>query len=217
MTLIDRSFLWIRRAAFCYRFALFTRILLAAAFLPTGIVKLLGERFTLIGPEVPIGAFFEALYQTGLYWRFIGLSQVIAAILLLIPPLAHLGAILFVPIIANIFVVTVSLQFGATSIVTGLMFLAVTYLCVWDYHRFRSMFTTAPLAGSVPVPRLDRWEAAGFVVFAVALISFFGVTRSLVHAHFGMICVLAGTGAGFFTLGRFLWLWWSQRLEPVAA
>ena len=71
MTKFDRVLLHLRRSPFAYRFALFTRVLLAAAFLPTGMVKLLGERFTLIAPGNPIGDFFEALYQTGMYWRFL--------------------------------------------------------------------------------------------------------------------------------------------------
>lgn len=216
MKFIDRTFLRIRSIAFCYRFTLFTRILLAAAFVPTGMVKLMGERFTLMGTTNPVGAFFEAMYQTGLFWRFIGLSQIVAAILLLVPRFAHLGAAVFVPIIVNIFVITVSLQFGGTPIVTGLMLLAVAYLCVWDYHRFRPMLTTSPLTEVVPVQRLDRWEKIGFVVFAFSLMNFFGVTRRFVNAEFAMVFVFTGLAAGFFTLGRFLWLWWRCRLGPVS-
>ena len=43
-------------------FVLFTwgmRILLFLAFLPSGLKKLLGERFTLLGIETPVGFFFE--------------------------------------------------------------------------------------------------------------------------------------------------------------
>ena len=215
MTPIDRPFLWIRSSAFCYRFTLFTRILLAAAFIPTGMVKLMGERFTLLGTDNPIGAFFEAMYQTGLYWRFLGLSQVVAGILLLIPRLAHLGAAVFLPILVNIFVVTVSLHFRGTDILTGLMLLAVIYLCVWDYHRFRPMLTLTPLAGSVPVHRLDKWETGGFVVFAVSLMNFFGITRSFISTDFALVFVVTGFAAGVFTLGRFLWIRRGGRLKPT--
>lgn len=38
--------------------------------------------------------------------KFIRLAQVVAAVLLLIPPLAQLGAAMFLPIIVNIFVIT---------------------------------------------------------------------------------------------------------------
>lgn len=98
---IDRAFLWARSRPFLYRFTLFTRILLAGGFIPTGMVKLLGHRFTRISPEDPIGAFFEAMFLTGLYWRFLGLSQVLAGLLLLVPRWAHLGAAAFLPIMIN--------------------------------------------------------------------------------------------------------------------
>jgi len=66
------------------------RILLAAGFIPTGLVKLLNQRFTTLPVESPIGAFFEAMYQTGLYWQFLGLTQVLAGCMLLVPAFAHL-------------------------------------------------------------------------------------------------------------------------------
>jgi hypothetical protein len=212
VTLLDRPFLWIRSCGVCYRFALFTRVLLAAAFIPTGMVKLLGDRFTTLGTDNPIGAFFEAMYQTGIFWRFIGLSQVVAAVLLLIPRFAHLGAAIFLPIILNIFILTVSLSFGGTPVITGLMLLAVTYLCIWDYHRFRPMLTSSPMTRDIPVPKLDPWETAGFVVFAVSLMNFFGITRSFIGPELAMVFVATGFAAGFLTLGRFLWIWRTGRL-----
>ena len=57
-----------------------TRILLFLAFLPSGLKKVLGERFTLLGVDTPVGFFFEALYQTGFYWNFLGLMQLIAGL-----------------------------------------------------------------------------------------------------------------------------------------
>jgi hypothetical protein len=150
---VDRLFVWVRSKPFFLRFVLFTRILLAAGFVPTGMVKLLGRRFTLMPVETPIGAFFEAMYQTGLYWQFLGAAQVAAGLLLLVPRWAHLGALFFMPIMLNIFVVTVSLGFKGTPAVTGLMLLAVTFLCAWDYHRFRGIFTNRPWPDGRPVPR----------------------------------------------------------------
>ncbi len=201
----DRLFHRVRARPFFYRFALLTRILMAAAFIPTGLVKLRGERFTLISPEHPIGAFFEAMYQTGMYWRFLGASQVVAGLLLLWPAGAHLGAACSLAIAVNIVAVTVSLGFGGTPIIAGLMLLAVVYLCVWDYHRFRPMFSEAPLGVPVARPRLDRWEAAGFTVFALAIIGFFCVTRNLVSPRAAPGLVVAGCAAGLFTLARFGW------------
>ena len=71
-------------------FTVACRVLLALAFLPSGWTKLAGHRFTQIGIEHPIGFFFEALYRTGPYYRFIGAGQVIAALLLLVPRTAQM-------------------------------------------------------------------------------------------------------------------------------
>ena len=68
------------------------RILLAMAFLPTGLVKATGQRFTLLPVDTPVGFFFEAMYRTGPFWRFIGVVQVASAVMLLIPGTALLDA-----------------------------------------------------------------------------------------------------------------------------
>ena len=52
-----------------------TRILLFLGFLPSGLKKLIGERFTLLGLDSPVGFFFEALYRTGYYWNYLGFMQ----------------------------------------------------------------------------------------------------------------------------------------------
>lgn len=203
---LDRLFVWLRSKPFFLRLTWFTRILLAAGFIPTGMVKLLGNRFTLMGPETPIGAFFEAMYQTGLYWQFLGFSQVLAGMLLLIPRGAHLGALLFLPIMTNIFVVTISLGFGGTPAVTGMMLLAVAYLCFWDYHRSRSLLTERPLDRPVPELRLDWLERIGFAVFATSLLAVFLTTRSLVSTAWVPIFMILGLAAGLVTLVRFFWV-----------
>lgn len=212
MMLFDRLFARIRSSPFFYRFTLFTRVLLVAGFIPTGMVKLMGERFTVLGTDTPVGAFFEAMYQTGLYWRFLGLIQVVAASLLLVPPLAHLGAAVFGAILLNIFVITVSLHFTGTPFITGPMLLAACYLCFWDFHRFRPLLTRRALPHEVAEHRLDRWETVGFVVFALALVNFFGITRSLFRPELSRVSLVVGFLAGVFTLGRFLWLRHQGRL-----
>lgn len=211
LRLLDRLFLWVRSRPVFYRFTLFTRVLLVAGFLPTGLVKLLNQRFSVLAVETPIGAFFEAMYQTGLYWQFIGLCQVLAALLLLVPALAHLGAALFAGIILNIFVITVALDFGGTPWVTGPMLLAAAYLCAWDYHRFRPLFTEAPFEEPVPRHRLDRLEFAGFLVFGASLVAAFLFTRGFFPRDYVAAAVGLGAAGGLFALGRFLWLAWQGR------
>ena len=112
-----------------------TRILLFLAFLPSGLKKLLGERFTILGVDTPVGFFFEALYQTGFYWNFIGFMQLLAGLLILIPRTTFLGALLYLPIIVNILVIVVSMNFTGTPYVAGLMLIGNIYLLLWDYKK----------------------------------------------------------------------------------
>ncbi len=123
-------------------FVLFTwgmRILLFLAFLPSGLKKLLGERFTLLGIETPVGFFFEGLYRTGFYWNFLGFMQLLVGVLLLIPRTSFFGAMLYLPIIINIFIIVVSINFTGTPIIAGLMLLANIYLLFWDYKKLKQI------------------------------------------------------------------------------
>jgi uncharacterized membrane protein YphA (DoxX/SURF4 family) len=47
----------VRANGLLYRFTLFTRILLAVGFIPAGLVKIRGERFTMLPLEHPVGYF----------------------------------------------------------------------------------------------------------------------------------------------------------------
>ncbi|MCY4025010.1 MAG: DoxX family membrane protein [Acidobacteria bacterium] len=205
VAVIDELFVRVRSTAFFLRFTLFTRILLAAGFIPTGLVKLLGQRFTTLPDTTPIGAFFESMYQTGLFWNFIGAVQVVAGVLLLTRRHAHLGALLFLPVIASINAINLALGFGLSTIITSLMLLAASYLCCWDYDRFRSLFTTGPFEPRhrIPTQTLDRWERLGFILFAISLLAFFGSTRDLVPGPVSRLAVPTGVAAGVFTLLRF--------------
>ena len=125
-------------------FAVFCRVALALGFIPSGMVKVMGERFTALPSNHPLGHYFDALYLTGFYYKFIGVSQLTAALLLLIPRTTLLGAILYLPIIFNICVLTYATRFEGTRIAT-LMLLANLYLLFWDYARLKHVL---PLASS---------------------------------------------------------------------
>jgi hypothetical protein len=215
MSRLDLVFLdWHRRVRaqpLLYRFTLATRILLAVGFIPTGMVKVLGRRFSYMSPEYPIGAFFETLYQSGLYWHFIGAAQVGAGILVLVPATATLGAVLFFPILANVFVITLSYDFNFTPVITGQMLLASIYLLAWDYDRLRGLFVSlqgaSPIA-VVPKHRLTRAESCVYVVGTASGLLFFGAAR---------FSFLAGPwywkwfGIGLGSCVVALWLGWNQR------
>jgi hypothetical protein len=115
------------------------RCLLAVGFIPPSIPKILGLPFTALPESTNIGYFFNALLKTGFYYEFIGWSQLTAALLLIIPRTAHLGALLFLPIIVNITVLTISLGFAGTWVITILMTLANLFLVVWEADRLKQL------------------------------------------------------------------------------
>jgi len=134
---IDR----IKTKLFFKSFIWFTRILLSIAFIPSGLKKLLGERFTNISVDNPVGFFFEGLYQSGFYWNYLGFMQVLCSLLIIIPRTMYLAAVLYLPIIININIIVISMNFKGTPIITGLMLLANIYLLVWDYKKTNTILS----------------------------------------------------------------------------
>jgi uncharacterized membrane protein YphA (DoxX/SURF4 family) len=135
-------------------FAVFCRIVLALAFIISAIVKIRGERFASGLPvNNPMGHYFEALYHTGYYYTFIGIAQLIIAILLLIPRTAFLGALMYFPIILNICILTYALRFEGTRSTT-FMILANLYLLFWDYDRIKYILSFKQV--KVPGPASEK-------------------------------------------------------------
>lgn len=122
-------------------FTLFTRLALAAGFLPSGWVKITGERFTALSSQHPMGAYLDAFYATGYYYTFVGVLQILAALLLLIPRTALLGAMVYFPIILNICVLSFAVRFDGSLFTAPLMVLACLYLFFWDAHKLKPLFT----------------------------------------------------------------------------
>lgn len=206
----DVLHLAVRRSRWLARLTVATRILLATAFIPTGLVKILGQRFTSLDTDTPVGAIFEALFQTGAYWRFLGWAQVAAGVLLLFPRTAALGAVVFLPIIANIFVLTVSLDFTGTPVVTGLMLLATLFLVLWDYPAWKGLLFSDPAPSPPPLPVL-RWVGAERLLLGVGTVGgmlvFLG-TRNLVP----MAATKAGLVVALFAIPVLGALWIAQDL-----
>ena len=161
-------------------FTVFCRVALALGFIPSSIVKIMGERFTALPSNHPLGHYFDALHHTGFYYTFIGVCQLTAAILLLIPRTALLGAVLSFPIIVNICVLTYATRFEGTRVAT-LMLLANSYLLCWDYARWKSILPLAASShvGGAPRQKLSRrfpWLFFGCtvaLVVAVVVINIF--------------------------------------------
>ena len=179
-------------------FAAFNRVMLAVSFIPSGMTKLLGMRFTQLSLDNPVGFFFESFYQAHGWYRFVGFAQVLAAILLLIPRTATLGAAIFFPIVLNIMLVTWSIDFRGTKFITSGMFLANLYLICWDYDKFKAILPFSSgekqsfnLRKSLPLTILGA--IGGLLAFA------FFMMISPGFARLGFVSLLLGfIGGGFF-------------------
>lgn len=193
---LDRLHAWLRPQPLFATFTTLTRIMLAIGFIPPGMTKLLGHPFTIISPESPIGAFFEAFFQSGSYYAFVGLSQVLAGMLLLIPRTALLGAALYLPVICNIVVITIAMGFQGTWVITVFMLAANLYLLFWDWHRVRPiLFAPTAAAPFDPIRQSPRRMLA-------------------VMACCGLICI---AGASLFLIGGWNWIPSSLAVVGVAA
>jgi uncharacterized membrane protein YphA (DoxX/SURF4 family) len=122
-------------------FAWSARAMLAAAFLPSGLTKVLGLPFTRLDPHTSdAGRLFAALeHDFGGLYPFIGACQLAAAVLLLVPRTTLVGALVHLPITAGIVVITTTVDFRGTWLIAWLMLLGVTFLICWDWHRVKAL------------------------------------------------------------------------------
>jgi len=170
---LDRLHAWTIARPELRFLALATRALLAVAFLPSGWVKIAGERFTGLPQSDPVGFFFAGFFSAHGYYRFVGVAQWTAAALLLIPRTAWCGAALYLPIIANVFAITVAIgsPFGFTRLITGLMLVANLYLLWFDWDRWPLLLRTEAK------PRVFEGAATAGMFFSCVL-GLHGVTQA---------------------------------------
>ncbi len=112
-----------------------TSIFLGITFFGSGMAKLYFEHkyFGWIGP-----VWLEdklTPYGLGLYARFIAYSQVIIGYLLLTLRFRTLGSVMVIPLIANILMVTISLQWQGTPFVVGILLMMALFLIYSDRKK----------------------------------------------------------------------------------
>jgi uncharacterized membrane protein YphA (DoxX/SURF4 family) len=135
---LDRLHSKARQNSWLWLFSVFCRLALALGFIPAAIVKLMDERFASgLSVNHPMGHYLEALHQTGYYYTFIGVVQLLAAIFLLIPRTVTLGAFLYFPVILNICILTYAVRFDGSLFTAPLMTLANLYLLGWNYEKWK--------------------------------------------------------------------------------
>ncbi|WP_342644501.1 hypothetical protein [Mucilaginibacter sp. CSA2-8R] len=170
----------IKHNRWMYYFWIFCRFALAAGFLPSGYVKIIGERFTSLSNNHPMGHYLEALHHTGFYYTFIGVVQMMAALLLLFRRTALLGAILYFPIILNICLLSIAVRFDGSLISSPLMVLANAYLLCWDYDRIKPLLPFRQPKLLTPQPMSNRFPTLFFAGVFTTMVAVIIVLTQLV-------------------------------------
>ena len=183
-------------------FVIYLRYLIGAAFVYSAMPKIAGIRFTTANGEFqPIGTwihFFETLYRSGLYWNFLGWMQMLAGILLMTQQFATLGALIFLPLSLNIFVITVSLHFQGTSYVTGLILAANIFLLFWDFHKSKFLFKPDSKENILIPSHYNAfannsfWTYLGIVIFITTILA--KLFQQITFITWGVACITEGLG-----------------------
>jgi uncharacterized membrane protein YphA (DoxX/SURF4 family) len=160
-------------------FTTFSRLALAAGFLPAGYVKIIGERFTDLHNNQPMGHYLEALYHTGYYYTFVGYAQILAALLLLVPRTVVLGTLLYLPIILNICILSFAVRFEGSLLTAPLMVIGCIYLLCWHYDRIKYIFPF----NDPPVITLVQDNKFPKLFFAVVVATFLAVGITVTHLY----------------------------------
>lgn len=176
---------------------IYTRYLLGGAFVFASLIKIKGQRFTTEnGASEPINSawhFFETMYQSGLYWRFIGLGQLLAGLLLMTQRFAKLGALMYFPIITNIFVITLSYYFALTPFIVGAMLVANLTLIFWEWGELKILINSTYRAPNYS--RLEKnkiWEIIGLFLFIFTFLYRLLIDEYNVGFWFST-CIIIGT------------------------
>ena len=118
------------------------RVFLGLIFFSSGLAKLThGLTPGLIGP-----IWLEerlAQYGLGLWAQFVAWSQLLIGALLLSQRFALLGAVMLVPMLVNILVVTISLQWRGTPYVNAVLLVMNLFLLWVDRERLKPLVMRA--------------------------------------------------------------------------
>lgn len=164
----------IRNSRLVNLFVILLRLLIGFSFLPSGYKKLINHRFTSLGINTQIGFFFEGLYQSGFYWQFLGFVQILSAFLLMTQRFATIGNLIFFGIVSNICVITFSMHFSGTVVITSLMLFSSGFLIVWDFHKIKFLFyaddfSTKELSSEL-ITFHKIWVYCGLVLFVLSMV-----------------------------------------------
>lgn len=144
-----------------------TRIFLGLLFFTGGMSKLMPFP-GVMGPTWLIETLAE--YDLELYGYFIAYSQVTIGLLLLSQRFATLGAVMLFPLLANMFMITVSMHWRGTPYVIAVFILMNIFLLIADYHRLKYILFPRTEALKEPPLRRPYPKLDGLALFGIILL-----------------------------------------------
>ena len=166
---LERNVIALRRRRGAHLAVINLRILLAFAFLPAGIKKVLHQPFTDSTNHSRFHDFLHAFLATGWFYQFVGVLQLLVAVLLFSQRFTLAGAALALPIITAIVAFTWSTAVPFTATVATLMLLGVVALLLWELPRWRPLLNgeaAAPALSATPTSlvNLTYWRICGLLI-----------------------------------------------------
>ena len=164
-----------RRARWVHVFVVNLRFLIAFAFVPAALKKVLDQPFTDPSNHGAFHDFLHALHATGWFYQLVGILQLVAAVLLFTQRFATLGALVALPILTAIAAFCWSTQVIPTAIVATLMWLGTLGLVLWDFDKWRGVFANDRHAADIRITPatavidLRLWTRCGLAILVVYL------------------------------------------------
>lgn len=145
------------------------RFLIGFAFLPAALKKILDQPFTDPANTGRFHDFLHAFHATGWFYQFVGITQLVAALLLCTQRFALLGAVIAFPVLTAITAFCWSTAVIPTATVATLMWLGTLALLIWDIDRWRGVLgAPAAMPALEPSPvDLGRWTACGLAIITL--------------------------------------------------
>jgi hypothetical protein len=146
------------------------RFLIGFAFVPAALKKVLDQPFTDPANHGRFHDFLHAFHATGWFYGFVGVMQLIAAVLLCTQRFALLGALIALPILTAITAFCWSTGVYPTAMIATLMWLGTVGLAMWDYERWRGVIGEPVAMEREPLPiDLALWAKCGAAIVIVYL------------------------------------------------
>lgn len=173
------------------------RVFLGLIFLTGGLSKLMPFP-NLMGP-----VWLEeelAKYGLGLFARFIACTQIITGVLLLTRRFALIGAILLFPMLINIMVITISLQWSGTPYVVAVFLLQNSILLINDYPKLKALISED--TGTLQLLQVKRKNIKADIMLLTGC-TLLTTGAALYNSSFIGGIIIVGAGAGLLFMAAF--------------